>query len=681
MERHRGVALVAIVASSVWCAGAADGCRRKEDGARPESALTRSWSALPTEALERIWAAAQGTGAVIAAEPETEVVGSRAASKKTWTLADVLLKFFLYGFQPNWFPADVIRRTACGTDPRWSYFWHLASGDERDLHPWMDGAAAFAQLVGRRNHVLIGSGALDVSSCSEVYAGVPEGKPCLYGEVTPPEGFEEWFCGGRGSACYGRVKGAHTQAPPDLARPSVACVHGPWVLERAHDWRPEIHPAEVMWVRHADAHGYWTFALLPDDSGRFRKKKHFDTTPEPAEWRPWSSDRPVELWVAYSLPAGPAPVFDLSVKRLDARPRPAEQVTLKPPPVGTDFVTIPHSLSSVVSVAARSWAAAGGETRGLLVLRSKTFNDDRRAMVMRLRGRNESDPPWPVELPPAPAPTAALTAPRAPTPGAVRLLSVVRLTSRTARQVTANTLVRFDPASPAEPADEELADRLNQALSGSKGDRIREFGTDRPFRVEWTILPESVLASGRPGPATSEVVVLNRDRRAQLSVGDSLVYLGSVDVMLPLPPAGQRVVSGEGLAVYAGKPIGLRGDSARLVFQWPQPAYANEWALVKAVLDEIEPASADARLAALKAEACAPAAIQACEKVVLADTVSKQLADPVRRWDALAELTSGDRPFARFVRLFSRALLWDGQVEEAEREKLKRLLAAAMAQP
>jgi hypothetical protein len=32
------------------------------------------------------------------------------------------------------------------------------------------------------------------------------------------------------------------------------------------------------------------------------------------------------------------------------------------------------------------------------------------------------------------------------------------------------------------------------------------------------------------------------------------------------------------------------------------------------------------------------------------------------------------------VRLFSRALLWDGQVEEAEREKLKRLLAAAMAE-
>ena len=373
MERHRGVALVAIVASSVWCAGASDGCRPKEGGARPEPALTRSWSALPPEALERIWAAAQGTGAVIAAEPETEVVGSRAASKKTWTLADVLLKFFLYGFQPNWFPADVIRRTACGTDPRWSYFWHLASGDERDLHPWMDGAAAFAQLVGRRNHVLIGSGALDVSSCSEVYAGVPEGKPCLYGEVTPPEGFEAWFCGGRGSECYGRVKSAHTQAPPDLARPSVACVHGPWVLERAHDWRPEIHPAEVMWVRHADAHGYWTFALVPDDSGRFRKKKHFDTTPEPAEWKPWSSDRPVELWVAYSLPAGPAPVFDLSVKRLDARPRPAEQVTLKPPPVGTDFVTIPHSLSSVVSVAARSWAAAGGEIRGLLVLRSRTL--------------------------------------------------------------------------------------------------------------------------------------------------------------------------------------------------------------------------------------------------------------------------------------------------------------------
>ncbi len=683
MDRpHHGAALGAIVACTVWCAGAGDGCRKENVDASGQAALTRSWSALPPEALERIWDAAQGTGAVIAAEPETEIVGSRAAKKKTWTLADVLLKFFVYGFQPNWFPADAIRRTACGADPRWAYFWHLASGDERDLHPWMDGAAAFAQLVGKRNHVLLSSGALDVSSCREVYADAPDGKACLYGEVTPPEGFETWFCGGRGAACYGRVKGSHTQAPPDLASPAIACVHGPWVLERAHDWRPEIHPAEVMWVRHADAQGYWTFALLPDDSGRFRKKKHFDESPEPAEWRPWSSDRPVELWVAYSLPVGPPPVFDLSVKRLDEKPRPAAQVTLKLPASGPDFVAIPHALSSVVSVVARSWTSAGGETRGLLVLRSKTYNDDRTGVVMRLRGRNESDPPWPVELLPAPAPKAALAAAPAEKPGAVRLLSLVRLTSRARGQVTANTFVRFDPASPAEPADEELADRLNEALSGSKADRIREFGTERPFRVEWTILPENLLASGYPGPATSEVVVLNRDRRSQLSDRESVVYLGSVDVVQPpaAAPPGERVVRGEGRVVYTGKPIGLASDSARVVFQWPQPTYANEWALVKAVLDEIEPATADARLASLKKEACAPAAVEACETVVLAESVSKQLADPVRRWDTLAELTSGDRPFARFVRLFSRALLWDGQVEEAEREKLKRLLAAAMAE-
>jgi hypothetical protein len=73
-------------------------------------------------------------------------------------------------------------------------------------------------------------------------------------------------------------------------------------------------------------------------------------------------------------------------------------------------------------------------------------------------------------------------------------------------------------------------------------------------------------------------------------------------------------------------------------------------------------------------EACKPAETE-CEGRVLAQSVSDRLADPGGRWDALRELTSGDRPFARFVRLFSRALLRDGEVEQAEREKLKRLLA------
>jgi hypothetical protein len=118
------------------------------------------------QALDRAWEAAQETGAVLAAEPLSDVVGSRAGRKKTGALAGVLLKFFVYGSQPNWFPADVIRRTVCGSDPRWSCFWHLASGEERDLHPWLDAERGFAQLVGSHHLALLKSAAIGLRQTS-----------------------------------------------------------------------------------------------------------------------------------------------------------------------------------------------------------------------------------------------------------------------------------------------------------------------------------------------------------------------------------------------------------------------------------------------------------------------------------------------------------------------------------
>ncbi|MCK7472222.1 MAG: hypothetical protein MZU95_16760 [Desulfomicrobium escambiense] len=65
---------------------------------------------------------------------------------------------------------------------------------------------------------------------------------------------------------------APRKVPPDLAEPDVACVYGPWALERAHDLRPEIHPAEVVRVRKAHTRGYWTFALVPDDLGAISRE-------------------------------------------------------------------------------------------------------------------------------------------------------------------------------------------------------------------------------------------------------------------------------------------------------------------------------------------------------------------------------------------------------------------------
>jgi hypothetical protein len=95
------------------------------------------------------------------------------------------------------------------------------------------------------------------------------------------------------------------------------------------------------------------------------------------------------------------------------------------------------------------------------------------------------------------------------------------------------------------------------------------------------------------------------------------------------------------------------------------------------VLQELDAATATARLEALQRDACAPAPAGECTGAVIAASVARDLGDPGRRWAAMRELARDDRPFARFVRFFSRALLWDGDVDEAEREKLKSLLAAA----
>ena len=446
---------------------------RGDEATGEAAALAKAWSAVPPSELDTLWETAQATGSAIAIEPESQVIGSRAASKKTWTAADVLLKFFVYGFQPNWFPADVVRRTACGADPRWSYFWHALSGDERDLHPWMDGLEGFAHLVGTKNRVIVGGKALDLSACREVYGDAAGDRSCLYGEVTPPQGFETWFCGGRGGDCRRHLLAAPGKVPPDLAEPEVACVYGPWVLERAHDLRPEIHPAEVVWVRKAHDRGYWTFALVPDDSGRFRKEKHFEKGARSDGWEPWSTDRPVELWVAFSTPSASPVVFDLSVKAFDKKPRAAEQVVLRPPGPAAEFTVLPHRLSSVVTVAARTWAAGRGHAPRLPGAEDAHRQRRPPGTGAAAAGARPGGAGGSAELPPGVDRGEAALAPAPSRPASVRLLGFTRVRPGGARGVDVSTLVRFDPARPAEPADEQRADQLNEALRGKAKDRRR----------------------------------------------------------------------------------------------------------------------------------------------------------------------------------------------------------------
>src|SRR5262245_17645680 len=304
-----------------------------EPASRFAAAEIARWDSLTPNELEQLWNEAQAATGVLAVEPYTSVIGTPAAKKKTWAVADGTLKFFSYGFEPIWFPADVVRRTVCGDDPRFSYFWHAFSGDESDLHPWLHGPTAFRELLGDGAATL--GGAVNLAACSEVFGGAGS-ESCLYGEVSAPLGFDAWFCGGRGATCRGRLDASHTSAPAVFETPDTLCMHGPFVLERVHGWRPEIHPAEVVWTRRARPRLEWTFALVPDTSGRFDQAKDYDDRAGSVarSWKPWSSERPLELWVAISQPEGASARFDLSRKILGKTALPARQVALEPPPPG-----------------------------------------------------------------------------------------------------------------------------------------------------------------------------------------------------------------------------------------------------------------------------------------------------------------------------------------------------------
>jgi hypothetical protein len=691
----RSAAILAAIAVGASCASMAGSTTASAAVAEPD--FIAAWNAIPQAELRKAWDDAQRTGGVLAVEPDAHGVGAQAGQKKTWDFADRVLKL-VWGNAPNWFPADLVRRTTCGTDPRWSYFWHALSGEERDLHPWIDRVSAFGHLLGPSYAAsLVTSKALDLGSCTEVQG---EPNPCLYGEVTPPEPFEQWFCGGPAKGpCRARLSANPRNVPAEFARPAQLCFEGPWVMERVHDWRPEIHPAELVWTRMEADRPIWRFAMIPDDSGRFDKTKHFAPLAR-ASAQPWSRDRAVEVWIAFaSEPAQPI-VFDLALRRLRKRPEPTRTAALTPPPPDADrFVVLPHTLGDVTA-AVRSWPEAGCRcTRGFLVLKTRYRKSDREAMLVGLNGRRP-------DAPPAPAPFAVSAAlaraseERAPfVEPSVRVLAFTRVEPRSVGATfVVDALARFDPRRAVLPEDERLADRSNEALRGDDAKREAQFGTRRPFRLEWTLeafressgarVPIVVPGQGRVAEGTDQaevsVVPFRGKVTAEVTVNAApppSVERGVADVvslgqLLVTLPAGV-VLKGTGRVRYiAPNDLGVGNPAATVTFRVPAATYTSEWDLVRDVLNEVDPATAAERVRSLGADACSPLPA-GCTIEAFSDAAGRQIADPATRWGTLRHLQEPPRAMARFVRLFARALVWDRRTDDDERERLKRLLAAA----
>jgi hypothetical protein len=473
-------------------------------------------------------------------------------------------------------------------------------------------------------------------------------------------------------------------------------MQGPFVLERVHGWRPEIHPAEVLWARGTAEGDSWMFALVPDTSERFDEAKHYDDgSRRPSDdWRPWSSERPVELWIAFSEDERAPRVFDLSRKVLGKTGLPARQVTLEPSSPGA-FAVLASGLDGML-VASKKWPAGDTKRHGFLVLRTTLRRREAQAVVLRLSGRGAGESPPSPEIE-GTTPVAPLGEPEAETVGSVRLLGETRSERAVAGSVSINTLVRFDPRRPSVPADEEATDRLNEALKGDPSDRTRQFGKDRPFRVEWDLTatrdgsgervpvelaPPSHIAGSRPsdrvlvasfrGPATEEVRV-RTDVPAPEAAGAATRPVSLGQLLLSVPTG--VTVRGVGRVYYIGtRPLALPEPALALTLRFPAWSFRDDWDLVSDVLAELDATTAPRRLTELREASCAPALPAECASEPIAPSVVRRLRDPVDRWQARRELESGNRPFARFVRLFARDLRWDGSVSNDERDLLKRLL-------
>ena len=123
-------------------------------------------------------------------------------------------------------------------------------------------------------------------------------------EITPDEDFYKnpWFPRPKDAKWLKSVRGLSP------LEGTTICTYGPWVYEKAHGNRPEIHPSELYWWREA-ASGSLFLMLLQDDSDRFDRPNNY----RPRSSKPWSGcPRSAKFRIAFDADPADGPlVFEL----------------------------------------------------------------------------------------------------------------------------------------------------------------------------------------------------------------------------------------------------------------------------------------------------------------------------------------------------------------------------------
>jgi len=185
------------------------------------------------------------------------------------------------GAPPTFFPIQGDKRTLCGTLNSFGFHDGWDSLGEAD---WNLNIVPFSP---RYSHILEDAKGLPGMNLEDWHrcggSNVPN---CVEAEITPDESLYsfDWF-------------NANTERSPLVGK--CLCVYGPWIADRDHGARPEIHPSELLWWKDParSTSGTWSstldgtfLLLLQDDSNRFDRSNSYDTggTPDFC-WRPWSA--------------------------------------------------------------------------------------------------------------------------------------------------------------------------------------------------------------------------------------------------------------------------------------------------------------------------------------------------------------------------------------------------------
>ncbi len=199
----------------------------------------------------------------------------------------------------NWYPLDGSKHAVCGIAKKWSlYVGAPVTPSELDAHPYIVLSQDFERFIRSlpyRSRRLL-------EEC--------DGAPCVWGEVTGRDEFTRWLFGLSDLSTLPDLFSCDCTTNPACCSKAYEnepfCGYGPWIAERGHGWRPEIHPIERFWASTMrDGRTVLDLFVIQDSSRRFDTNGDFNRGIEVSTWAPWAPAKlKARTGLAYSVQRG-----------------------------------------------------------------------------------------------------------------------------------------------------------------------------------------------------------------------------------------------------------------------------------------------------------------------------------------------------------------------------------------